>query len=215
MDDFLKLTGDQQRDKYVKKGLVKEIEIAANFVDSLAEVPYLGNIIKMWKVGVNVVDLFFIKKVLGFLDASKGYTEIEFNTFFEGMNSHQRDFLSEFLISSISQADHRDKVIILGYIYKYRVKNAIDQDMLFRLCSAINRCYPGDLKELLNHKERQVGTSYKADILFNAGLLSNKGYNGGNTITLPGAFGMIYQQNEIGEKLVDILEREHWFESKV
>jgi hypothetical protein len=211
MNGFLELTGDNQRGKYVKKGLTNGIEIAADLSDAFAEVPWLGSIIKLWKIGANVIDVLFVKKVCQFLDASKGYTEKEFKTFFEEMNSHEQEVLSEFLISSISQADHRDKVTILGYIYKYRVKKEIDEEMLFRLCSAINRCYTGDLKELLKFEKEIFIRYYVADILFNVGLLTNLGIGPEDGSDLEGTR---YKLSVIGKKLCDILKKENWFDDK-
>lgn len=208
MSDFLELTSCKHREILEKRGLNNAIDMDVTLIDSLTGVPLLGSVMKIWKAGYNFSDAMFIKKICRFLDASEGYTDVEFNSFYEEMTLDNRSTLADFLINSISLADHKDKVVILGYLYKSRVKKQIDQSMLFRLCTVVNRCYTADFLELQNYCKINVSSSYVSDALFNVGLLANLGFDGG---TASSSGGTRYQLNEIGDKLYNILKKERWF----
>lgn len=93
----------------------------------------------------------------------------------------------------------------MGMIYKARILNEIDNDMMLRLCSIVSKSFLPDLKMLPNYKEQNNEDSIEANNFINLGLIDN--YVGGFFVNEPS-----WKLNEIGNQLYEILNQNKWFD---
>lgn len=105
----------------------------------------------------------------------------------------------------ISEEDEKAK--IMGMIYKTRILNEIDNDMMLRLCSIVYKSYLPDLKKLPYYIEKNNEDSIEANNFINLGLIDN--YVGGSWLNEP-----IWELNDIGNQLYEILNQNKWFDEK-
>ena len=136
-EEFFSLTKNKNKEKLKQNGLNITMDIASDWEDIFHELPYISSVFKLAKAGLMIRDFQFIKKVGLFLNSSNGYDDDEFDEFYNGLKEKEVIKLSDFLINTILNIDENAKAEIIGYIYKYRVKKQIDNDMMIRLCANI------------------------------------------------------------------------------
>lgn len=61
--------------KYLKDNSKLGLDITTDIIDSLSGMPILGSLLKIGKIGLNVIDLFFIKKLAKFIEQSDEISE--------------------------------------------------------------------------------------------------------------------------------------------
>lgn len=206
-DNLLVLSKKENKDKFLSNMGKTLIDAAGEWSDAFAELPYIGSVIKISKVGMAISDQHFIKKIGKFLEVGT-YTPEEFDKFYEELDKKLIEKLASFLINTLTAIDETEKATVVGYLYKHRVKRNIDDDLMIRLCAIVNRSYLNDLKSLPEYSQIKTTNHYVADNLFSLGLLANCGIDGGN---VDGSnSGTMYQLNPVGEKLLEILKTENW-----
>lgn len=57
--------------KFIRENGEIELEIATDIIDNMSNVPILGNLINLCKIGFNIRDWYFINKLSKFLEQSK------------------------------------------------------------------------------------------------------------------------------------------------
>ena len=112
------------------------------------------------------------------------------------------DYIMEYLL----RAEDDEKAELMGFVYEECVYGRIDNIMLLRLCSIIDRAFLYDLLELPKYMEENSDDSDAAYNFINLGLIDN--YVGGVWKDMPS-----FQLNNLGHRLYDILNRNNWFDN--
>ena len=90
------------------------------------------------------------------------------------------------------RAEDDEKAELMGFVYEECVYGRIDNMMLLRLCSIIDRAFLYDLLELPKYMEEN----------------SDDNYVGGVWKDMPS-----FLLNNLGHRLYDILNRNNWFDN--
>lgn len=104
------------------------------------------------------------------------------------------------------RAEDDEKAELMGFVYEECVYGRIDNMMLLRLCSIIDRAFLYDLLELPKYMEENSDDSDAAYNFINLGLIDN--YIGGVWKNMPS-----FQLNNLGHRLYDILNTNNWFDN--
>ncbi len=209
-EDIFDLSVSEKENEFVKYGLNLELEVAADIVETVKEIPYIGSLIKLGRIGGRYFELRFIRKLAKFLEKELDIPEEEKEKFLASLGPKKRKILHEYLTQYLLHAEDSTKADIMGYIYKERVRMNIDDKMFLRLCSIIDRAFVFDLCSLSEFVKpnTNTGDSIEANNFINLGLIDN--FVGGVWVDEP-----TYKLNPIGLKLHQILEKNKWYEMKV
>ena len=104
------------------------------------------------------------------------------------------------------RAEDDEKAELMGFVYEECVYGRIDNMMLLRLCSIIDRAFLYDLLELPKYMEENSDDNDAAYNFINLGLIDN--YVGGVWKDMPS-----FLLNNLGHRLYDILNRNNWFDN--
>lgn len=190
--------------KYLKDNCKLGLDIATDIIDSLSGMPILGSLLKIGKIGLNVIDLFFIRKLAKFIEQSDEISEEEKNNFLSSLDKKDYEHISSYLLHLLYISEEEEKARIMGMIYKTRILNEIDNDMMLRLCSIVYKSFLPDLKKLPFYKEQNKEDSIEANNFINLGLIDN--FVGGVWVDEPS-----WKLNYIGNQLYEILNQNKWF----
>lgn len=191
--------------KYLKDNSKLGLDIATDIIDSLSGMPILGSLLRIGKIGLNVIDLFFIRKLAKFIEQSDEISEEEKNNFLSSLDKKDYEHISSYLLHLLYISEEEEKARIMGMIYKARILNEIDNDMMLRLCSIVYKSFLLDLKKLPSYKEQNKEDSIEANNFINLGLIDN--FVGGVWIDEPS-----WKLNDIGNQLYEILNQNKWFD---
>lgn len=192
---------------FIKKGIDCDLDILSQIVDCTQNIPVLGSILKLGKLGLNYIDFLFIKKIGMFLEQSESVNEEEKQKFLDKLNPNDNKRISSFLLHLLYTSEEDEKAKIMGMIYKSRLLNEIDNEMMLRLCSIVYKSFLPDLKKLPLYKEQNKEDSIEANNFINLGLIDN--FIGGVWVDVPS-----WKLNDIGNKLYEILNQNKWFDEK-
>lgn len=207
-DEFYELVTQSSNRSLIRKGVNVMADVSADVIETMMDIPFIGSVLKLGKLGMDVRDYFFIRRVASFLQGSSKVSDEERQSFAVEVKKYGKEKkrkLASYLISLIGSVDDEEKATIMGWIYAERVKNHIDDDMMLRLCSVVNKCFLSDLKTLSEYQKVKVKNGFVSSNLFSLGLLEDSGIDGGS-VNYEGG-GTIYVLNEIGQKLYDILRK--------
>lgn len=188
---------------FIKQNGELELEVAADIIEICKDVPYVGSLLKLGKVLINIKDWWFTKKLAKFLKASEDIDEETKVQFYSSLNQEDYKRISAYLIHLLSTAEEEDKATIMGSIYKVRLMNKINNDEMLRLCSVIARAFLPDLKSLPDYLEENTNISIEAQSFINLGLIDN--FLGGVWTNHESCC-----LNDTGKLLHDILSESGW-----
>lgn len=191
--------------KYLKDNSKLGLDIATDIIDSLSGMPILGSLLRIGKIGLNVIDLFFIRKLAKFIEQSDEISEEEKNNFLSSLDKKDYEHISSYLLHLLYISEEEEKARIMGMIYKARILNEIDNDMMLRLCSIVYKSFLLDLKKLPFYKGQNKEDSIEANNFINLGLIDN--FVGGVWVDEPS-----WKLNDIGNQLYEILNQNKWFD---
>ena len=171
------------------------IESAEVILDSLLkngilkDIPLVGILIALFKTGKQVTELFYLKKLRGFI---YGYEKIpetmDKNITSDLEDENKRKDLGEKLLLIIESVDSMEKAGLIGKIFKLLKNGEINSPMFLRLCHLINKSFYDDLLQLIKFSDINMVLTANNDIieytiledLFSTGWLSELGFNGGD-----------------------------------
>lgn len=188
---------------FIKQNGELELEVAADIIEICKDVPYVGFLLKLGKVLINIKDWWFTKKLAKFLKASEDIDEETKIQFYSSLSQEDYKRISAYLIHLLSTAEEEDKATIMGSIYKARLMNKINNDEMLRLCSVIARAFLPDLKSLPDYLEENTNISIEAQSFINLGLIDN--FLGGVWTNHESCC-----LNDTGKLLHDILSESGW-----
>lgn len=146
-DDLHELTASQYCNDVVKKGLNIEFDVALDIIETSQNIPYLGSAIKLFQVGAHIYEFKrYYEKLANFLKHALEIPLEQRQEFVNSWNPTMRSKAAEYIISVLTTAEDTDKANVLGLLYKARLLNEIDDEMLLRLTSIVNRIYIRDLR---------------------------------------------------------------------
>ena len=204
MEDIFDLSVSRKEHEFVKDGLALELDVSADVIETFYDIPYIGSLIKLGRIGSKFQELHFTRKLAKFLEKEKDISEKEKEEFLNSLTPKRRKKLFEYLTHYLLRAEDDAKADIMGYVYKERVYGRIDDDMFLRLCSIVDRAFVDDLKELPYYFGKEGDYSIAANNFINLGLIDS--YSGG------WVNGTIYELNDIGEILHRILKQNGWYD---
>lgn len=208
-EDIFDLMVSERESEYIKKVGELEAEIIADFVEEFKDFPFVGPLIKLGKIGVNYMDLHFVRKIGKFLSKSEHISNEKKERFLQKLDGRRRKKLYEYLVHFLYVAENDEKAEIMGYVYGERVLDRIDDEMLLRLCAAVNKSFVDDLRQLGAFVQPSEASGYIADNLSACGLLTSSLSNRVENTTL--MMSTSYQLNDVGRTLHNILNENGWF----
>lgn len=172
---IFELQKSRQDREFIAKNAEIELEVALDIAETLTNIPYLGSLIKLGKVYSNIKDYHFIRKLGRFLEKVNEIEEDQINEFVSHLTTEEKKHISNYMTQLLYNAEEEAKAELMGKVYKRRVMGELDNSMMLRLCSIINRCYLEDLyflEEFLTVSDNQ---NFITDNLLALGLLSDAG----------------------------------------
>ena len=188
---------------FIKQNGELELEVAADIIETYKDVPYVGSLLKLGKVFINIKDWWFTKKLAKFLKASEDIDDETKIQFYSSLSQEDYRRISAYLIHLLSTAEEEDKALIMGSIYKARLMNRINNDEMLRLCSIVTRAFLPDLKSLPDFLKENTNISIEAQSFINIGLIDN--FLGGVWTNHESC-----SLNDTGKLLHDILSESGW-----
>lgn len=208
MEDIFDLSVSKKEHEFVRNGLALELDVSADMAETFCEIPYIGSLIKLGKVGSKFQELHFVRKVAKFLEKEMDIPEKEKEKFLNNLTPKRRKKLYEYLTYYLLRAEDDAKADIMGYVYKERISGLIDDEMFLRLCSIVDKVFVFDLRTLPEYVEKNTESSIAANNFINLGLIDN--FVGGLWVEEPS-----YELNETGLALHRILDTNGWYKIDV
>ena len=193
----------QDRDFVVQNGKL-ELDVFVDIVETYKDIPYVGSILKLGKVAVNYMEWRYTTKLSKFLKSSNELEEGIVTEYISSLTKKDYNRIANFLKHLLYICEEDEKAIVMGLIYKARLLNKIDDNMMLRLCSIVNNSFLFDLKKLPLYLKKTSQYSLEAMSFINLGLIDN--YVGGFWLN-----DASYELNEVGKILYEILNSEKWF----
>ena len=152
-----------------------ELDVATNIMEQVSDFPYIGSLIKLGKVALNYIDYRFFLKLGKFLKQANEIPEDKVSNFLNNLSPKDKKRISDYLTQLLYNAEEDEKAEFMGKIYNRRVLGEINNEMMLRLCSIINRAYISDLRLLKDYDETTSRNDYVTDNLFALGILADEG----------------------------------------
>ena len=208
-NELLELTIYEQGSETIDKLIDVEIDTIGLIIENSENIPYAGSILKFCKAGLGFVNIWFLRKIARFIKAAAIVSDEEKEEFLKSLSTKDKNRISCYLTNLLYVTEEERKAEVMGKIYAARVRNRIDNEMMLRLCSTVNRVFIFDLDTLNNYKEYVKSEGYITDNLYSAGLLEQ--ISSDDTTKIPGkdyyslSIELKYKLNKIGETLNNIL----------
>lgn len=168
-----------QRSKVDKEFIIKngslEFEAFADIVEKTADALYLGSLFKLGKVAINYMDYRFVKKLHYFLAESEDIEQEKKEKFQNSLTPDDNERISSYLTQLLYSSEEDAKATLMGKIYRSRLMDEINNDMMLRLCSVVNKSFLADLDHLAEYVEENESDDYIRDNLNALGLLQDLG----------------------------------------
>ena len=193
----------QNRNFVIKNGNL-ELEVFADIIETCKEIPFVGSIIKLGTVAVNYMDWRYVTKLSKFLESSDKLSEDVVNKYISSLEQNDFERISVYLKHLLYTTEEDEKARIMGMVYKARLLNHINDEMMLRLCSIVNMSFVTDLRKLPLYVNKTNLSTLEAFNFINWGLIDN--YVGGVWINEPS-----FELNEVGQTLHNILHSEGWY----
>lgn len=167
----------------------------------LKDIPVVGSILKISKIGIDVKNYLFIKKLCQFLSHLHNIPpekRQDFANRIEREEKHRRR-VGENLLLLIDRLDDFQKPEMFGRIFKDYVEGSIDYNILRRLCSAVDKISIQSISDLITYydDDTKLPVDYVLQDLAICGLVSidpRKAYIGGG--------GGGYCKNDLGKLFI-------------
>lgn len=167
----------------------------------LQDVPILGTIFKLSRIGVGVREHLFIRKLQKFLKCVNEVSAHERDQFAQEMSADIRSQqkVGEALLSLLDKIDEVEKAELLGKAFGAYLQHRIDYETFFRLARSIDRCMDSDLRFVHNYERATDAFPEPAFDLASCGLIE--------LIAVPSIrtadSRSVYKLTELGEKFVE------------
>jgi hypothetical protein len=143
-----------------------EVLADAQLEEGLArDLPLLGSLVKVARLGRSASDALLLAKVRAFMRSVDNVSEDDRARFAYDMKRDRdlRDRVAESVTFALNQADGLDKAAILAVLFRALVRKQLDVASFRRLTSAVNQVFAADLRAAADHHRR--GQEVPADLL--------------------------------------------------
>jgi hypothetical protein len=193
--------------EFVLKNGSLEFEVFADILKTAGDLPYIGSLFKLGKVAVNYMDYRFVRKLHFFLAESENIDQERKIKFLSSFDEKDYKRINAMMTHLLYSAEEDGKASLMGKIYRSRLMGEIDDEMMLRLCSVVNRAFLADLDHLNEYVTENDSDDYIRDNLNALGLLQDLGSvkfpQQGNHV-IPTFGNTIYKLNGIGKELLRI-----------
>ena len=152
-----------------------EFEVFADILKTAEDIPYIGSLFKLGKVALNYMDYCFVRKLHYFLAESDNIEPEKKEEFLNGLDKKDYKRINAMMTQLLYTAEEDGKATLMGKIYRSRLMEEIDNDMMLRLCSVVNKAFLTDLEHLEEYVEENESNDYIRDNLNALGLLQDLG----------------------------------------
>ena len=207
--NIFELQQSAQDKEFVLKNGSLEFEVFADILNTAGDLPYIGSLFKLGKVAVNYMDYRFVRKLHFFLEQSELVEPEKKKEFLDSLSEPDNKRISGYLTQLLYSSEEDAKASLMGKIYRSRLLGEIDNDMMLRLCSVVNKAFLPDLDHLAEYVEDNDSYDYIRDNLNSLGLLRDLGgvYQKDDGEWKGMGFGpAIHRLNDIGRELLRIKE---------
>ena len=207
--NIFELQQSAQDKEFVLKNGSLEFEVFADILNTAGDLPYIGSLFKLGKVAVNYMDYRFVRKLHFFLAQSELVEPEKKKEFLDSLSEPDNKRISGYLTQLLYSSEEDAKASLMGKIYRSRLLGEIDNDMMLRLCSVVNKAFLPDLDHLAEYVEDNDSYDYIRDNLNSLGLLRDLGgaYQKDDGEWKGMGFGpAIHRLNDIGRELLRIKE---------
>ena len=195
--------------EFVLKNGSLEFEVFADIFERAGNLPYIGSLFKLGKVAINYMDYRFVRKLHFFLAESENIKQEKKEKFLNSLSEKDYKRINAMMTHLLYSADEDGKATLMGKIYRSRLLGEIDDEMMLRLCSVVNKAFLSDLDHLHEYTTENDSDDYIRDNLNALGLLQDLGNvkfpQNGNKV-IPTFGNTIYKLNGIGMELLRIKE---------
>jgi len=209
--NIFELQQSAQDKEFVLKNGSLEFEVFADILNTAGDLPYIGSLFKLGKVAVNYMDYRFVRKLHFFLEPSEQVGPEKRKEFLDSLSEPDNKKISGYLTQLLYSSEEDAKASLMGKIYRSRLLGEIDNNMMLRLCSVVNKAFLPDLDHLAEYVEDNDSYDYIRDNLNSLGLLRDLGgvYQKDDGEWKGMGFGpAIHRLNDIGRELLRIKESE-------
>jgi len=170
---------DIQQSKQAKEFVLHngslELEVFADILKTAEDIPYIGSLFKLGKVAVNYMDYRFVRKLHFFLEQSESVEPEKKEKFLNNLSPDDNKRINSYLTQLLYSSEEDGKALLMGKIYRSRLMEEIDNDMMLRLCSIVNKAFLPDLEHLREYTAENGSDDYISDNLNALGVLQDLG----------------------------------------
>ena len=206
--NIFEIQQSKQDKEFVMKNGSLEFEVFADILKTAEDIPYIGSLFKLGKVAVNYMDYRFVRKLHFFLEQSESVEPEKKEKFLNNLSPDDYKRINSYLTQLLYSSEEDGKAILMGKIYRSRLMEEIDNDMMLRLCSIVNKAFLPDLEHLREYVVDNSSYDYVRDNLNSLGLLRDLGgtYQKENGEWAGVGFGpAIHRLNYVGNELLRIM----------
>ena len=207
--NIFELQQSAQDKEFILKNGSLEFEVFADILNTAGNLPYIGSLFKLGKVAVNYMDYRFVRKLHFFLEPSEQVGLEQKKEFLDSLSEPDNKKISCYLTQLLYSSEEDAKASLMGKIYRSRLLGEIDNNVMLRLCSVVNKAFLADLDHLAEYVEDNDSYDYIRDNLNSLGLLRDLGgvYQKDDGEWKGMGFGpAIHRLNDIGKELLRIKE---------
>jgi hypothetical protein len=173
--NIFEIQQSKQDKEFVMKNGSLEFEVFADILKTAEDIPYIGSLFKLGKVAINYMDYRFVRKLHFFLAESENIESEKKEEFLNGLDKKDYKRINAMMTQLLYTADEDGKATLMGKIYRSRLLGVIDDEMMLRLCSVVNKAFLADLEHLEEYVEENESNDYVSDNLNSLGLLQSLG----------------------------------------
>ncbi len=173
--NIFELQQSVQDKEFVLKNGSLEFEVFADILNTAKDLPYIGSLFRLGKVAVNYMDYRFVRKLHFFLEQSELVEPEKKKEFLDSLSEPDNKRISGYLTQLLYTSEEDAKATLMGKIYRSRLLGEIDNNMMLRLCSVVNKAFLPDLDHLAEYVEDNDSYDYIRDNLNSLGLLQDLG----------------------------------------
>lgn len=175
----------------------------SNVID---EIPIIGLLTKIGKIGIGLNNHLFEKKLYRFLFEIREISIVERNEFISKLEIKEYSEIGTSITVLLDKYDSLTKAKYLGILLKATIKQEISNDDFIRIATLMNRLMIFDIEKLSLFKEEIVHTGFYVVELENQGLIERTGRKiiGQNSHT--NYWDHYYRLSQLGYKMVSNLK---------
>lgn len=173
--NIFEIQQSKQDKEFVLKNGSLEFEVFADILKTAEDIPYIGSLFKLGKVAINYMDYRFVRKLHFFLAESENIEPKRKVKFLNGLDEKDYKRINAMMTHMLYSAEEDGKATLMGKIYRSRLLGEIDDEMMLRLCSVVNKAFLPDLDHLYEYTTENGSDDYIRDNLNALGLLQDLG----------------------------------------